>query len=81
MEPRQAFTIAALVVFVPIGAAVAYFSGYFLGCDVYRDPAIIVRIYAADWQVQVFRPGARVESIFSGKAVELATQADLVPPQ
>lgn len=81
MELRQAVTIAALTVLAPVGAAIAYFSGYFLGCDVHRDPVIIVRIYAADWQVHVFRPAARTESIFSGKEVELANWADLVPPK
>lgn len=68
--------IAALLLAVALLPAAAYFGGYFtlggIGTLSTGSATYMCRVYSAQWQADIFRPAARVESFFTGQEVKTA---------
>jgi hypothetical protein len=68
--------IAALLLAVLLLPAAAYFGGYFalggIGTLSTGSATYMCRVYPAQWQADIFRPAAKVESFFTGQEVKTA---------
>lgn len=66
--------IAALMLAVLLLPAAAYFGGYFalggIGTLSTGSATYMCRVFPAQWQADVFRPAAKVESFFTGQEVK-----------
>jgi hypothetical protein len=68
--------IAALLLAVLLLPVAAYFGGYFalggIGTLTTGHATCMCRAYPAQWQADIFRPAAKVESFFTGQEVKTA---------
>lgn len=86
------FAAVVILLLVPI---TAYIAGYFLRCEVYpvcflfdnplsnEGASILIRAYPTDFEAQLFRPAARIESALTGNKVSTSSKdvisMDLTP--
>ena len=71
-----------LIVVAVAGLLLAYWRSYIVSSRVGftpggepGTPGVMIRLYRKPWQVVVFRPAAKLESIVTGRRVLTATKA------
>jgi hypothetical protein len=83
METKRAYAVslllAVMLLVVPLSA---YVAGYLLcPLDVKTDPnstGIVFRKYATEWEVSVFKPCGRLDSLVTGRQVWVYTPARII---